>query len=193
MSGIFGYLVAGALVSQGFVPVAERHGVQVYRREGGGGMELAAEGIIAAPPEAVQRVLLDYAHHPRWVKALAESRVLASGPDSLDVYQRLDLPFIEDRDFTLHVTFGAEGQRRWLRFVTANQRGPAPRRGVVRVTLHEGEWSLAPTEDGLGTRATYRFHLDLAGSLPSWLGKGKAAKDLTEMFENVGKEARGGS
>ena len=190
VNGFVRFALASALLGQGFVALSERHGVKVFRRAVETGMELGAEGIIAAPPEAVRRTLLDYANHPRWVKSLAESRVLDRTDNSLHVYQRLGLPLIEDRDFTLRVTWGAEGQELWVRFQTANERGPAPRPGVVRVALHEGEWRLDPVDGGRATHAIYRFHLDLAGSLPSWLGKGRAAKDVTELFERLGAEAQ---
>src|SRR5689334_5529015 len=105
------------LSADGFVPVGDIcSGLQIYRRGEATGIELGAEGPIAATPDRIARVLLDYAHHTNWVKGLAESRILRSLGDSLLVYQRLDLPIISDRDFTLRVRWGKEGQGRWIRF-----------------------------------------------------------------------------
>lgn len=182
---ILALAAALSLTGQGFAPIGEHDGVIVYRRDHTGGIELAAEGDIAAAPERVRRVLLDYVNHPRWVKGLAMSRVLAHGPGFVDVYQRLDLPVLADRDYTLHVTWGEDADGPWLRFVTANERGPAPVRGVVRVRLHEGGWRFAPVDGGRATHATYWFHLDLAGAFPAWMGKGRAARDVPGLFENV--------
>jgi hypothetical protein len=178
---------AAALASEGFEPVAVERGISIYRRPGAIGIELAAEGDFAAPPERVQAVLIDYAHHTRWVAHLAESRVLDSGPDWLDVYQRLSLPIISDRDYTLHVTWGRDGEALWLRFA-ATERGPAPRSGVVRVRVHEGSWRLLPRDGGRATHAIYRFHLDLAGSLPGWMGRGRARQDVPALFEGVARQ-----
>ena len=36
----------------------------------------------------------------------------------------------------------------------------------------------------------YRFHLDLAGSVPGWLGRGRAGKDLPRLFHRIEGEAR---
>jgi hypothetical protein len=176
------------LPKEGFAPLGEEQGVRIYRREQRPGIELAGVGAIAATPERVRRVLLDYARHPRWNRHLKESRVLARGDDWLDVYQRLDLPILDDRDYTLHVVWGADGDVLWLRFAAANERGPAPVKGVVRVTRHEGSWRFDPTNEGAGTRAVYRFYMDLAGSFPSWMGKGQATKDVAALFTKVTAE-----
>jgi hypothetical protein len=174
-----------ALTGQGFSPIAERDGVKVYRKDSGRGIELGAEGNIAAPPAQVRAVLLDYANHTKWVHNLAESRVLDRGPNSLDVYQRLALPVIEDRDFTLHVTWGEDAGGGWIRFTTANDRGPKPVRGAVRVPLNEGSWRLEPIDGGKATHAIYQFHMDLGGSLPGWMGKSRAGKDIPHLFDAI--------
>jgi hypothetical protein len=181
-------LVAAALLAlEGFVLVADTQGVRVWRRGAGHEIELAAEGDLPAPPEQVLRVLADYAHHPRWVHQLAESRLLSRTERGLDVYQRLHLPVVEDRDFTLHVAWGVDGQTRWLRFATANDRGPPPVARVVRLAVHEGSWTLAPT--GVGhTHATYHVRIDLSGSLPAWLVRGRMAHDVPGLFRAIGKE-----
>jgi hypothetical protein len=179
---------ASALVSEGFVSVGEVDGVRVYRRDKRPGIELAAEGTFQAPPERVRRVLIDYPRHRTWQKHLKENKVLARGRDFLHVYQRLDLPVLDDRDFTLHVTWGAEGAVLWMRFAVANDRGPKPVPGVVRVTAHEGGWRLSSEDGGKTTRAVYRFHLDLAGSVPSWLGRGAASADMVDLFNNIRRQ-----
>jgi hypothetical protein len=191
MNFVVSLVIASTLAgASGFYPIVEDRGVKVYRRDQQRGIELGAEGDIPAPPDVVLKILTDYASHPKWVHNLAESRVLARQDHGLDVYQRLDLPFIEDRDFTLHVTWGGEGGARWLRFNTANQRGPGPQHKVIRVNTHEGGWILEPTDGGRSTHAVYQFHLDLAGSFPSWMGKGRAGKDLPGLFENVRKQVQ---
>ena len=176
---------AATLLAEGFTEVCDEHGVKVWRRDAARGFELAAEGEIAAPPDEVLRVLADYEEHPRWVAHLAESRVLHRSNDALDVYQRLALPILADRDYTLHVAWGSDGAARWLRFAAANELGPAPSKGVERVEIHEGTWRLEPIDGGRATRASYRVHLDLAGSLPGWMSRGRAAKDVPGFFERL--------
>jgi hypothetical protein len=176
---------ASGLAGEGFVLVGEAKGVKVYRREKRPGIELAAEGKIAASPERVRRVLIDYPSHTRWQKHLKENRVLAYGEGSLDVYQRLSLPVLDDRDFTLHATWGKDADVFWTHFAIANERGPAPVSGVVRVTQQEGGWRLEPVDGGAATQAVYRCYIDLAGSFPAWMGKGQATDDLPELFASI--------
>jgi hypothetical protein len=179
------FALLGALPTQGFVPVGESHGVQVYRREQGPGIELAGEGDFAAAPDRVERVLIDYASHPKWVKNLAESQVLSKGPNQLIVYQRLDLPLLDDRDYTLRVGWQKKGEALIVHFATDPHAGPPPRHKVVRVGLHEGEWRLEPIAGGRGTHAVYHFRIDLGGSMPGWMGRGRAAKDVPNLFEAI--------
>ena len=179
---------SSSLVAEGFVLIAEEKGVKVYRREQRPGLELAAEGKLDATPERVRRLLIDYPSHHSWQQRLKESRVITRGTDCLDVYQRLQLPVIDDRDFTLHVTWGSDAKVFWLRFATAKGQGPPPVDGVVRVTEQEGGWRLEPADGGLATLAIYRFHMDLAGSLPSGAGHGQAADALPELFASISKQ-----
>jgi hypothetical protein len=190
LKGLFLLALAHTLTSEGFYPIGENHGVKVFRRDGGGGIELGAEGDIDAPPEVVLRVLTDYANHPKWVRNLSQSRVIDKRSNSLDVYQTLHLPVLSDRDFTLHVTWGDQGDAKWLRFRTANDKGPPPGHGAVRVNLHEGSWLLEPRAGGQATHAVYQFHLDLSGSFPGWMGKGQAGKDMPNLFENIRNQTR---
>jgi hypothetical protein len=178
---------ASALASEGFTFLGEEKGIRVHRREKRAGVEFAAETNFAATPEQVRRALLDYPNQHKWHTHLEENKILSRGADSLLVYQRLDLPVIDDRDYTLQVTWGAEGPILWTRFAVANERGPKPVDGVVRVTAHAGAWRLEP-DGGKGTRAVYRFHLDVAGSVPAWLGKDQAKDGLLDFFVRFKRE-----
>jgi hypothetical protein len=178
---------ASALVAEGYVLIAEERGVKVYRRERRAGIDVAAEATIAASPERVRRVLTDYAAHGRWQKHLKETRILARGEGSLDVYQRLKPPVIDDRDYTLHVTWGDDAGVAWVRFA-ATSTGPAPVPGVVRIREHDGAYRLAPANGGAATNVVYRFYIDMAGSLPAWAIKGQVVSDVPDYFANLTKQ-----
>ncbi len=179
---------ASALASEGFESLGEQRGFRVYRRKKQAGVELAVEGLLAGSPERVQRVLVDYPGHRRWQKHLVDQRILARGEGFLDVYERLELPVLDDRDFAAHVTWGREGDLCWMRFVAAIEGGPPLVPGVVRVTSHSGSWRLEPADGGRRTRAVYRFHIDLAGSFPMWLGSSQATNELPDFFEAIDRE-----
>jgi hypothetical protein len=175
--------LALALVGPGYVPIGGRSGVQVFQRDGGA-IQLATVGEIDATPAEVQAVLEDYASHPRFVNRLAESVVLARAPGEALVYQHLRLPVIKDRDYTLDVTW-EPGAARGVRFHIAPDRGPAPRSGKVRMSTLAGGWDLQPIRDGRATRAIYHVQIDFAGSVPRWMVRGGAAKELPGLYDGI--------
>lgn len=181
-------LLAGGAV---FRVVAHVRGVEVSQRLDTHILEFRAEGSFAAPPEAVRAELLNYDDTTALAKEVSENRVLARGDHFVDVYQRLKLPIVSDRDYTLHVTWGESAGVLWLRIVNVNDRGPPPRPGVVRVPLHEGTWQLARAADGT-TRARYSMRIDLGGALPPWLARDRAADSLPDFFERVRQQLQRG-
>lgn len=178
----------GAGPFAGYELVTKSAGVTVYRHLGAHGVELFAEGDIAAPPQRVQTVLLDYEHHDRFAKNVAESRIVRREAAVFWVYQRLNLPVISDRDFTLKVTWGQAGESLWTHFVCDNEQGPPAQKGVVRVVVHEGRWTLAPSAGGQATHATYQVRLDLAGTLPDWMARSGTAKEIPALFEGLRRQ-----
>ena len=178
-------VMTAALSGQGYERIGEKAGVDVYRRSGHA-IDLAAEGDISAPPDVVLKVLTDYGSHPKWVHGLAVSRVLDKKADELDVYQRLHLPMLDDRDFAMHVQWKRAGDEREIHFATKNDKCPAPPdKGVVRVPLHEGSWHLEAVDGGRHTHAVYRFRMELGGSLPMWMARKRTAKDVPALFEAI--------
>jgi hypothetical protein len=82
------------------------------------------------------------------------------------------------------VTWGEDAQMKWLRFAADVRRGPPATYGVVRMSVNEGSWKLYAL-DGGRTWAVYECRLDLAGSLPRWMMKGSAGKEIAALFENI--------
>jgi hypothetical protein len=159
----------------------ETDGVTVYEHRESELISVGAEGELPAPPEIVLAALLDYSRHAAVLERLEQCRVLRRGEDWLVVYQRLGLPLIDDRDFTLRLTWGKEADRIWIRFRT-EPNGPAPVDGVVRVTRHFGGWDLFPADGGKATLGRYTSNIDLAGSLPGWMTKSGATDELPAYF-----------
>lgn len=187
-------VTAAALTGQGYDRIGEKSGVTVYRRSGHA-IDLAAEGDIDATPDVVLKILTDYGSHPKWVHGLAVSRVVERGERSLDVYQRLSLPMLDDRDFAMHVTWsgdgdGGGGSVRVIRFKTTNDKAPPLEKGVVRVPVHEGSWELAPVDGGKRTHAVYQFRMELGGSLPMWMARGRACKDVPGLFDAIRRQVK---
>ena len=173
----------------GFTHIGSAHAVEVYRLLPSPVIDLIAEGDIDAPPAVVRAVVLDYPNAGKLSEHVAESRVLAAAARELVVYQRLELPVIAARDFTLRAVWGERGGTLWTRFTVDNLRGPAARAGTVRLGTLTGGWDLQPIADGRATHAVYHVQIDLAGSIPRWMVSGGAAKDLPKLFEGVRRQA----
>jgi hypothetical protein len=177
-------LVVGGAVP-GYKHVGGHSGVEVYRQMQSPDIDLLAEGDIDAPPSMVRDIVLDYQNASKLSDHVAESRVLSAKAGETVVYQRLKLPVVSDRDFTLRTVYGERNGMMWTRFVVDNSRGPEQRDQIVRVSTLNGGWDLTPTHDGHGTHAVYRVRINLAGSVPRWMVSGGAAKDLPKLFEGV--------
>ena len=161
--------------------VTDAEGVRVSMRTGTKDIEIVADGNFDATPERVLAAMLDYKNAPSWQKQLRQSEVIRRDAHSLDVYQRLKLPIISDRDYTLHVTWGADDRGLWMRFARSTE-GPAPKDGVVRMPVHEGEWRLDRGPDARTTHAHYEVHMDLGGSLPAGMARKSVAKNIPDFF-----------
>jgi hypothetical protein len=174
-----------SLESQGFSVVGQAHGVKQYKHRTAKIVRIAAEGVIPAPVAEVREMLVDYRRQEGKVDRVSSSRVLRQGPGWLLVYQRLKLPVVSDRDFTLRVTWGGASDLQRVIFDAANALGPPPVRGVVRVTEHSGSWQLKAVEGGRSTWARFQTRIDLGGSLPHWLARSGAGKELPTLFTNI--------
>lgn len=187
MSSILPVVAALAITGgqSGYTRVGGTAGVDVYRRMSSDVIDLVAEGDIDAPPSVVHAVVLDYVNAAALSPRVVESRIVARAPRELVVYQRLALPVVSSRDFTLRARWGSRQDRLWTRFVIDNQPGPRPRAGVVRLSTMIGGWDLTPLRNGHATHAIYRLQIDLAGSIPRWMVSGGAAKELPQLFQRV--------
>ena len=173
----------------GFKHVGSRSGVEVYRLMSSPVIDLYAEGDIEAPPAVVRDVILDYDNAAKVTDNVGESRVLHRGAREVLAYQRLKLPVVADRDFTIRATWGQRGDAIAVQYAVDNSHGPAPKKGVVRVSVQQGTWLLEPARGGAATHASYHFQIDLAGSIPKWMVSGSAAKSLPRLFDGLRKQA----
>ena len=171
------------------------NGVAIYSRVRPGSplKEYKGVGLIDAPTDVVYAVVEDRQAYPTFMPYTAESRVLKHERDSLLAYQRLDLPLMSGRDYTLRVhqvkKQSADGVSYRIRWEPANEDGPAPKRGVVRVERCEGSWLLEP--DGRNkTRATYLIYTDSGGTMPAFVENYGGRIGIGKLFDAVRKQAK---
>jgi hypothetical protein len=179
------------LPRKGFELIANERGVAVYKNNSTDAIWIGAVGLIPAPPERVYAALLEYERQVGTIGRVSEATVLSRGPNALDVYERLNLPVISDRDFVLRVRHGEDPIRRWITYRAVSDRGPRPRDGIVRVLRHDGQWELLPAQDGRATLARNEFRISLGGLLPLWLAKASAGREIPQLFAEICKLSLG--
>lgn len=177
------------LKNRGFEQIKYKRGVRAYKHRSSSNIRIGAEGVLPVPLPAVEKALIDFERQVGRVARLKESRVLDRGPGWLLVYQRLNLPVINDRDFVLYVKRSIKDNVTIIDFHVVKKKGMAPRKGIVRVKLHEGAWQLKPTSDGQGTFARFVTTIDLGGMLPKWMARSGAGRELPRLFSAICKMA----
>ena len=162
-------------------------------RAGSGVKEFRAVGVIDATPAAVFAVLDDSEAYPSFMPYTSECRVLKRDKDVVLAYQRLDLPVVSDRDYTLRSKhqrwIGPDGPIYWIRWEPANDQGPAEKPGVLRVNVCEGGWLLEPSESG-GTRAIYTIYTDSGGTIPPMLANNGSRVAIRKVFDAIRKQVK---
>ena len=172
------------LAKAGFERIERQHGVTVYKHRNSPVIHIAAEGLFKATPQEVQQVLLDYHGQRGRMDSLSESQVLKRWDRALLVYQRLNLPVIDDRDFVLKVRWGINrAGTSWITYNALRRPPVALRQGVVRVVDHRGSWQLRSTRSGKATFVRFESRIDMAGMLPMWLARSTAAKEVPLLFQ----------
>ncbi|MGI8890927.1 MAG: SRPBCC family protein [Chthoniobacterales bacterium] len=153
--------------------------------------EFKSVGAIDAPPSAVFAVLDNAEAYPQFMPYTSESRVLKKTGTYTIAYQRLELPLVDDRDYTLRSkhsrTESPSGPVYHIEWQPANDLGPAEIPGVQRVKVCEGGWLIEPTGDGR-TRATYLIYTDSGGAIPAAIANSGSRLAIRKLFAAIRKE-----
>ena len=165
--------------------VTDSHGVKVQMRTDVKDIQVVADGEFAASPAKIIAAMTNYEHARDWQKQLSESKVLKRDEHSLDVYQKIKMPVISDRDYVLHVTWGEDDKGGWMKFKAIDA---PPTKGVTRMPVHEGSWRL--DKGANGTQAHYEVHMDLGGSLPASMARKNVAKSIPDFFEGLRNQTK---
>lgn len=181
--------------ADGWTPESAGKDVSIHSRSRAGTSvkEFRAVGLIDATPAAVFAVLDDSEAYPTFMPYTSECRVLKRDKDVVLAYQRLDLPVVSDRDYTLRSKhqrwIGPDGPIYWIRWEPANDQGPAEKPGVQRVNVCEGGWLLEPSESG-GTRAIYTIYTDSGGAIPPMLANNGSRAAIRKVFDAIRKQVK---
>jgi hypothetical protein len=110
--------------------------------------------------------------------------VLSRGSDELVIYDQIHTPVVSDRDVTIRIRRATRGDELEIRFETANDVGPPPATGFVRLPVVRGRWLLSPSAGG-GTRIVYQCYSEPGGSIPAFLVRGAQQSEVAKDVERV--------
>src|SRR5438094_10358071 len=72
---------------------------------------------------------------------------------------------------------------------TANDLGPAEKKGVVLVKICDGGWLLEP-DGAIKTRATYSVYTDSGGMIPAFIANRASQTGISKLFAAVRKQVK---
>ncbi len=174
-----------SMVEAGYEWIDKAKGVDIYYKESKQIVHVAARGVIEATPERITEALLDYESQVESIKRVSDSRILKRGDNWMLVYQHLNLPVIDDRDYVLLVKWSRKNGTTSIAYKAVTDKGPRPKEGLVRVTTNWGLWQLTPLADGKGTEVRFQTMVDMGGLLPYWLVRPGTASELPQLYENL--------
>lgn len=182
----------------GWQQVEEKDGITLYSRArlGSGIKEFKGTALISAPAGTVEKVLEDIGSYTNFMPYVTEARLISQDGNEVVTYTRLNVPFVSNRDYTVRVEHGtARGPGGIMIYrdtwQTANEEGPAERRGIVRVKVNEGSWLLEQSSpDGDATQATYQIYTDSGGVVPAFLVNQGSRIVIPRIFEAIRKQAQ---
>lgn len=180
-----------------WVEVSRTAALTTYRRPHVDGVltEWMATGNVDAQPFIVKNALDDYVPKVGQMPYLAETKVLKRDAKGAVIYNRTAPPLVDDRDYTIRMFddsyVRADGAVVYVaRWRTANDEGPAPRDGVVRVDKAEGYWRLDPIDDGKRTRATYFVVASPGGNIPQSIADMGTSSVMADIFTALRTRAK---
>lgn len=149
-------------------------------------------GIIPYPPVVVMQVIADLNNYKDFMPFTKESEVdlKRSGGDVIYFYSRLDVPFIDDRYYTLKMSQeeNVDGHRGTFFFCWSLD--PEKKTNLY---LNSGSWKLVPYgPEGGKTLAYYTVITDPGGNIPNFIKNKSTKVGVPSVYEAITKRAREG-
>ena len=173
----------------GWSTYATKNGITLERRKPEGSRFYEHRAVVDLPkvdPARAEAVIWQ-ALESGDMDSLKHREILHESPDELVIYDQIRTPVVSDRDYTIVVRRRRAGARVWFACETANERGPGPRQGYVRIAAIAAGWYVEPDGKG-GTRLGYFAYSEPGGSVPAWLVRGaQADRSMADMVRMVAR------
>jgi hypothetical protein len=174
-------------VSDGWATSATKEGVTVERRKVEGSKFYEYRARVELPDVAVEHAadVIWKALRGGDMESLKHRDILTEHPDELVIYDQIHTPIVSDRDYTIVVRRRRAGARIVFECETANERGPAPQKGYVRIPAIAAGWFVEPGARG-GTRLGFFAFSEPGGSVPAFLVRGaQADRSMADVIRMI--------
>jgi hypothetical protein len=177
LAGVVGLVVcAPARADDGWRRVDEKKGITVEKRAvpGSPWNEYRASARHPLPPERIfEAARADHRDDPRSRRYVKRYQVIRETDHERLVYEQVSAPVVSDRDYTVLIQWSTDPARRIyeIRFKVANDAGPPPVKGFVRIPDIHGYWRIEAAPEG-GSLIEYVVYSDPGGSIPAWIARG---------------------
>ena len=170
-------------------------GIQIFNKDAtaAGLIEFRGVGIIDAPLPAVATVIFDTDRRQKWIKGLAESRILRwDGRDAFIEYDHIDMPiFFSDREFVSRIQMRSDRSRKELVFhYQPSDDSSAPQTGYLRGEMLNMTFLLSSIDQDTRTRVDAEVLCDPKGWIPAWLVNFFLKDWPKTTFRNLRQEVR---
>lgn len=171
-------------------------GIQVFTNEeppkGTGVDAVRVDIILDGPIEDLFKLCIDHDRASKF-SFVREYKVLKQTDKDAYIYQRVKESGLADRDFTIHIKLirpTPENNNSWgFSWQQANDKGPAPRDGIVRATMVAGSYVLTPLKDGR-TQLSYRLIFDPNTWIPDFVLRRAVRNAAVETVKTLRRDAR---
>jgi len=187
-------LIAAVLTAEpAWEKISETDGITIEQRTVGGSKFVELK--FTTQTDKTPRSLCDAAFGDGKFDAaepdLKSRAIVQESADERVTYEQITPPIVSNRDYVVRARRLMEGEACRMTFEAANELGPKPPDGWVRVNKLKGHWLFEPLEGGK-TRLTYVVFTDPGGSIPPFLVEGNRRKlgvNWVKMIESRGKKA----
>jgi hypothetical protein len=127
--------------------------------------------------------------------ALKRRQILRASENEMIVYDQIKTPVVADRDYTIRVRRLVDAAKRKTEFrcEDANELGPPPAAGYVRIPAIRAGWTTEPDGHG-GTRLGYYAYSEPGGFVSAWMVRAAQADrsfaDMARMIDRLLKLKR---
>jgi hypothetical protein len=197
------WLVSGVAVSvvalTGLLPLrgraAEQIGVRAQDTDEPGAFVIEASAILDVSPWGVRHVLLHECDFRHRFAYMSECRLLGSEGHTQWQYSVVSPPRVSARGYAIRKTLvqdlRPDGTGTFqLEWHKDDSRGPPPQRGVIRLVVNEGMWSIRGLGQGMRTHLGYRVKTAPGGNLPLWIARLSAQRAIEEQGRRIEATAK---